>query len=397
MKILTISSVFPNRNLPFTGLFVYERMKHVAQKSSVWVVAPIPWSPFDGIIRKFKKKFRPARPGKESRGEMEIKYIPFLCLPGVFKFLDGYLYYKSIVKSVADLIKKNSIDIIDVHFAYPDGFAAMLLAKKLGVPFCVTLRGTELPHSRSFYRRWQMQWVFKKAAKIICVSRSLSEVALQLGASSEKVKVIPNGINPDIFYPRSRNRAKDRLGIAKNAKVILSVGGLVKRKGFQRVIQHLPQLRTKINNLLFLIVGGESMEGDYSDELHALVAELQLEDVVRFEGLQSPEKLPDYYAASDLFVLATANEGWPNVLVESLACGTPVVATDVGGVKEIIAHDFLGKIVPFDDKGALYEAINYSLNKKWDREKIVTYGQNRSWNNVADEVLTTFEDVLNSR
>lgn len=396
MRILTISSVFPNKNLPFTGLFVYERMKHVASKSHVMVVAPVPWSPFDNIIRLFRKEFRPALAGMEIRRGVEVTHIRFFCLPGIFKFLDGYLYYQSIVKPVAELIKKNNIGLIDVHFAYPDGFAAMLVAKKIGIPFCVTLRGTELPYSRSFYRRWQMQWVFKKSAKIICVSRSLAEVALKLGADAEKLKVIPNGINTDIFYPRSRSRARDRLGIEKNATVILSVGGLVKRKGFQRVIQHLPRLRVEIDNLQFLIVGGGSVEGDYSDELHALVKELQLEDVVRFEGLQPPEKLPDYYGASDLFVLATANEGWPNVLVESLACGTPVVATDVGGVKEIITHDYLGKTVPFGDKEDLYLAINHSLHKKWDREKIAVYGQNRSWNNVADEVLATFEGVLNS-
>lgn len=394
MKILTISSVFPNKNLPFTGLFVYERMKHVAEKSQVLVVAPVPWSPFDGIIRRFKKKFRPARPGKEIRGGLEVRYIRFFCLPGIFKFLDGYLYYLSIVKPVAGLIKKNNIDLIDVHFAYPDGFAAMLLAKKMGLPFCVTLRGTELPYSKSFYRSWQMRWVFKQAAKNISVSRSLSRVALQLGASPEKIKIIPNGINTDIFYPRSRSRARELLGIEKNATIILSVGGLVKRKGFHRIIRHLPQLRNGIDNLQFLLVGGGSVEGDYSSELQALVKELQLEGVVRFEGLQPPESLPDYYAASDLFVLATANEGWPNVIVESLACGIPVVATNVGGIKEIMAHDYLGYTVPFGDAQALYAMMKKALEQQWDHEKITAFARRRSWTHVADEVLATFTQVL---
>lgn len=393
MKILTISSVFPNKNLPFTGLFVYERMKHVAAKTHVMVVAPVPWSPFDSIIRRFKKTFRPARAGKEIRGGLEVRYIRFFCLPGIFKFLDGYMYYKSIAKQVAGLIEKNNIDLIDVHFAYPDGFAAMLLAKKLGLPFCVTLRGTELPYSKSFYRRWQMRWVFKKSAKIISVSQSLSRLAVQTGASPEKIKIIPNGINTNIFYPRSRSRARELLCIERNATVILSVGGLVKRKGFHRIIRHLPQLQNSVNPILFLIVGGGSVEGDYSKELQAQVQDYHLESVVRFEGQQPPEKLPWYYSAADLFVLATANEGWPNVIVESLACGAPVVATDVGGVKEIITHDYLGFTVPFGDSVALYCAMEKGLKKKWDRDRITAYGQNRSWGNVADEVLAVFKEI----
>ena len=397
MKILTLSSVFPNQALPFYGLFVYERMKHVAKKSDVFVVSPIPWSPFDSFIRFFKKKFRPARKGIETRDQLEMMYIRFLCLPGIFKFLDGYLYYRSILNPVGKLIKKNGIDIIDAHFAYPDGFAAMLLAKKSGLPFSVTLRGTEVPYSTSFYRRWQMRWGFKKADKIICVSQSLSEIASELGAEPAKLKIIPNGINTDIFYPRNRSKARTRLGIQGDTKIILSVGGLVKRKGFHRVIPHLKKMKMDFKDILFIIVGGESVEGNYSGELRALVNELGLEDVVRFEGLQPPEKLPYYYAAADIFVLATANEGWPNVIVESLACGTPVVATDVGGVKEIITHDDLGYTVPFDDPEALYAKMKKALGQSWDHEKISSYACRRSWNNVADEVLTMFKEILREK
>ncbi len=330
----------------------------------------------------------------EVRGNLEIRYIRFFCLPGILKFLDGYLYYLSIFNPVKNLVKKNKIDIIDVHFAYPDGFAVMLLADKLGLPFCVTLRGTEVPYEKSFYRRWQMRWVFKKADKIICVSQSLAKVALKLDAEPAKLKIIPNGINTDVFYPRNRSQARAQLGIAEDAIVILSVGGLVKRKGFHRVIRHLLKLRTDFKNIQFLIVGGGSVEGDNSDELHAMVKELKLEDSVQFEGLQPPEMLPYYYSASDLFVLATSNEGWPNVIVESLACGTPVVATDVGGVKEIIAHDYLGYTVPFDDRLALYNGMKMALAQDWDKKRIAQYAHNRSWSNVADEVLATFEEIL---
>lgn len=393
MKIITISSVFPSNNLPFTGLFVYERMKHAAQKAGVCVISPIAWSPFDGIVRRFKKNFRPVRQGIETRGGLEIRYVRFFCLPGIGKFLDGFFYYLGILNPVRKMVQKNRCDIIDVHFAYPDGFGAMFAAGQLGIPFCVTLRGTEKPYSQSFYRRWQMQMVFKRAAKIISVSRSLAEIAINLGAAPQKVHVIPNGVDTNLFAPKNRDEARKVLDIPTEAIVILSVGGLVKRKGFHRIIQHLPQLQNSINRILFLIVGGGSLEGDYSKELQAQVQEYHLESVVRFEGQQTPEKLPWYYSAADLFVLATANEGWPNVIVESLACGTPVVATDVGGVKEIITHDYLGFTVPFGDSVALYCAMEKGLKKKWDRDRITAYGQNRSWENVADEVLAVFKEI----
>ena len=235
MKILTLSSVFPNSLTPLYGLFVYERTKHIARKESVKVISPRPWSPFDSIIRLFKKKFRLANFGRQQSNELEINFCPFFCIPGLFKFLDGYLYYLSLIKPVGALKKRYPFDIIDAHFAYPDGVAACLLAKKFGVPFTVTLRGTEAPYSNSFYRKIQMKWVFQNAAKIISVSQSLSDLARQLGAPKNKLATIPNGINTDIFQPMGMETSRQQLGIKTHPKVLLSVGGLVKRKGFHRL------------------------------------------------------------------------------------------------------------------------------------------------------------------
>ena len=394
MKILTISSVFPSNRMPFYGLFVYERMRHVSRKTKVTVISPVPWSPFDRFVRVFRKNFRHGRKGFETRGGMAVRYVPFFCLPGIFKFLDGFFYYLGINKTIHSFFTKDKPDIIDVHFAYPDGFGVMMAAGGISIPFCVTLRGTEMPYSRSVYRKWQMKMVFKRAAKIISVSRSLAKIAIDLGAEPEKVKVIPNGVDTNIFAPKNKDEARKILDIPKNAHVILSVGALVKRKGFHRIIKHLPQLQKAFSSLIFLVVGGESVEGDYSKELKALVKDHRLESVVRFEGQQSPEKLPWYYSAADLFVLATANEGWPNVIVESLACGTPVVATDVGGIKEMMPHDYLGYTVQFCDPQALYTTMKKALTQPWDHEKITAHAHQRSWNNVADEVLATFTQVI---
>ena len=394
MRILTISSVFPSASRPHYGLFVYERTKHVAQKENVRVIAPFPWSPVDSFIRRFKRNFRGGKFKISKVNGIETRQIPFFSFPGFFKFFDGYLYYLSLIRPVSKLRKKYPFDIIDAHFAYPDGVAACLLAKKFNVPFTVTLRGTEVPYSRSYFRATQMSWVFQNAAKIITVSQSLSDLAGRMGAANSKLKTIPNGIDTNRFYRRDKELSRHQLGIDSKTKVLLSVGGLVKRKGFHHVIKLLPELLTMYENVLYLIVGGESVEGDFSNELRALVKSLKLERNVRFEGAKPPDSLPLYYSASDLSVLASSNEGWPNVVVESLACGTPVVATEVGGIKEIIVDDNLGFTVPAEQPETLSKTIATAIDRVWDHKRIESYAHGRSWNNVADEVLNVFNDIV---
>ena len=398
MRILTITSVFPNDSQPFSGLFIRERMKHVANKERVHVVAPVPVSPFDSVVRKLKPGFRPASPAFAIKDSpLTVDHPPFLCFPGLFKQFDGLLYFLSLYSFLRKIKRSFDFQIIDSHFAYPDGVAAYLLSKAFRVPFTVTLRGTEVSHSKISSHRWQIKRLLNRASRIICVSKSLGLLARQLSTEERKIDVIPNGVDSKHFRALDKALTRSHLKIDKDAKVLLTVGGLVERKGFHRVIEILPKIMESNKKIVYLVVGGASVEGDFSVRLREMVREKRLADVVRFEGPVLPENLATYYSAADLFVLPTSNEGWANVFLESLACGTPVVTTDVGGNREVIVDSDLGTIVPFGDAAALEAAVTDGLKKPWNHKKLIDYARQRTWDKVAEEVVSVFETIVETQ
>jgi len=193
------------------------------------------------------------------------------------------------------------------------------------------------------------------------------------------VHVVGNGVDLAKFRRLPREEARRRLGLAADAPVLVSVGGLVERKGFHRVIDLLPALRQRFPGLRYLVVGGPSPEGDLSAQLREQVARLGLQGTVVFTGPLAPSALCVPLSAADVFVLSTSNEGWANVFLEAMACGLPVVTTDVGGNREVVCEPFLGRVVPFGDSQALREAISEAMTEPWDSERIVAYAKANDW------------------
>jgi glycosyltransferase involved in cell wall biosynthesis len=231
------------------------------------------------------------------------------------------------------------------------------------------------------------------AAHVIGVSDSLRQLAVSLGVPEERTSVVGNGVDLDVFRPVDRVAARRQLGLPETAKVLVTVGGLVERKGFHRVIACLPELLGRYTDLHYLVVGGPCPEGDMSGALRQQVAGLGLTERVHFLGALPPAELNRPLSAADVFVLATRNEGWANVILEAMACGLPVVATDVGGTREVIASDHLGCIVPFDNYRALRDAIAGALDRAWDREAIVAYARSNSWDTRVSALLEIFSRV----
>ncbi|SMC26300.1 Glycosyltransferase involved in cell wall bisynthesis [Desulfacinum hydrothermale DSM 13146] len=395
MKILTLSSVYPNPAQPTLGLFVRERMQRVADEGQeVTVVAPVPYFPADPLIRSVKRGYRPAVPGRLRPSNGAVLHPPFLCPPGVLKSLDGWLYALSLLPVLQRVHGRSPFQLIDAHFTYPDGVAASLLARRFGVPFTVTLRGTEVPHARERLKRVQMKRVFRRAAALMAVSGSLARLAVELGAPPQRVHVIPNGVDTGRFRPLPQEEARRGLDLPVQGPVLLTVGALVRRKGIHRVLDVLPRLCRRYPDLVYVVVGGGSVEGDMSRELHRMIGERNLGQHVRMEGPRPPDMLPAYYSAADLFVLPTTNEGWANVLVESLACGTPVVTTHVGGNREVVCRDALGIVLETLDREALEEAICSGLERSWDREAVAAHAASRDWSRVACEVIRVFQKVV---
>ena len=291
------------------------------------------------------------------------------------------------------LKKQFGFNLIDAHFTYPDGYAATLLGGWLKLPVTITLRGTEAPLLKT-NRRGLLLKALQNATKIFSVSNALKQLVVSAGAEAAKIQVVGNGIDIKKFYPIDKLTARWQFNIAEDAKVLISVGGLVDRKGFHRVLEIMPQLLAKYPDLIYLIVGGASPEGDIRVRLEQQVAELGISEHVRFLGSMAAKDLHQPLSAADVFVLATANEGWANVFLEAMACGLPVISTDVGGNREVVCADHLGAIVPFGQPQALFQALDTALLQNWDRAAIIKYATDNSWDTRTVVLLAEFSKLV---
>lgn len=395
-KLLVFSSLFPSEAQPTAGLFIRERMFRVGKHLPVMVVSPKPWFPLQGLIRLFRPHFRPPVARIEEQQNIEVFQPRFLSIPGLAKSLDGTFMALSLYWTLKQLRKRYDFDVIDAHFAYPDGYAAVKLGCWLKVPVTITLRGTEVRHAKDDKLQPLLAEALQGADQIFTVSDSLRRIALQQGTSPEKAMVVANGVDAEKFYPVAPQAARQQFGIPEDARVLITVGGLVERKGFHRVIEVLPELRERHSNLHYLIVGGASAEGDWGERLRRQVTDLGLQDCVHFLGTMPPEALNAPLSAADVFVLSTRNEGWANVLLEAMACGLPVVASDVGGNAEVVPEARLGTIVPFDDREALTQALDHALSEQWDKDGIITYARDNGWDKRVSLLVERFTQLASS-
>lgn len=394
-RLIVFSSLFPNAAQPTAGLFIRERMFRVGKQLPLVVVSPKPWFPGQALIRLFRPHYRPMPAKMENQAGFEVHFPRFLAIPGLFRGLDSLFMALGSYFTLRRL-KARGHNLIDAHFAYPDGHAALKLGRWLGLPVTVTLRGTEMPQSRNPALAPKLREVFRDADKVITVSDSLRRLALSLGLEEKRGQVVGNGVDAHRFTPVPRDEARARYGLPESAKVLITVGGLVERKGFHRVIACLPDLLKTHPDLHYLVVGGPCPEGDMGQALKDQAAALGLTDRVHFLGPIPPDELKWPLSAADVFVLSTRNEGWANVILEAMACGLPVVATDVGGNSEVVCRPELGEIVPFDHQEALTRALDEALGKTWNPETLRVYAEENSWDNRVERLSGIFDQTLKS-
>ncbi len=380
-RIVVFSTVFPNAAQPHHGIFVRERMRGLPPDVEVKVVAPTPWFPF---VAELRPGFRPWVPKEENQGGVQVLHPRFLSVPGILKCLDGLLLFLSTLPAMRRLRREFRFDAIDAHFIYPEGLAAVLHGLFFRVPVLITLRGMLPLLTRYHLRRPQLRFALRRAARLIAVSESLKESAVGQGIAPEKVRVIENGIDPELFRPMDRREARVSLGLPESAPVVVSVGTLAPRKGFHLVIEAMRQLADRFPRLHFAIVGGDGAEGAMESELRQLAERLGVAERVIFAGPRSRRQLAAWYSAADVFVLASAHEGCPNVVLEALACGTPAVATPVGGVPQILDSPEIGVLVE-REVPAIAAGLAEALSRTWDRERIVARIAPRTWRAVGGE------------
>jgi len=374
-------------------VFIRERMFRVARELPMVVVVPVPWFPLQGLLRYIRPHFRPAAPRYEQQDGIDVYFPRYLCFPGILKRLDGILMALGSYLTVRKLRRERNIELVDSHFAYPDGYAAVRLGKWFQLPVTITLRGTELRMSRSPSLRRRMLQALDGASRIFSVADSLKQLVGQCGADTGKILVVGNGVDVNKFAAVPRDEARQMLCLKETDKVLISVGGLVPRKGYHRVIEILPDLVKEFPSLKYLIVGGASAEGDYSHVLREQVSSLGLEEHVMFLGPKPSEELKFPLSAADVFVLATENEGWANVFLEAMACGLPIVTTRVGGNAEVVANENLGSLVDFGDAAQLRDAVREALMANWGKDDIIEYARCNSWDGRVDTLVANFRQL----
>lgn len=391
-SVVSLTTLYPDEVEPLAGLFIRERLTRLACRRPLTVLAAVPWFPGQSLLRLWRRGFRLAGPILQHERNPPLFRPRFISVPGLLKRFDSFWMALCLLPWVLWLRRAGRADVIDAHFAYPEGDAARLLSQWTGVPYAVTLRGTEARHAGVPWIRRRLALTFRRAHLVIAVSDSLLELAREICPAVVSDAMIGNGVDMGVFRrcDDQRERAREALGISKSALVLITVGGLVPRKGFHRVIQVLPEIRQKLGDVHYLIVGGRSAEGDYSADLRRQVEDLSLQRCVHILGPRPPGELASLLSASNLFVLATSNEGWANVLLEAMACGVPVVATDRGGNAQVVCSDTLGMIVPFDDPDALRDALESALLRDWDKDAIVAYARHHDWESRIDQLDSAF-------
>jgi teichuronic acid biosynthesis glycosyltransferase TuaC len=388
LRLLTFSTLYPNNARPNHGVFVENRLRHLMASGEAVsdVVAPVPWFPSDAAwFGDWAVNARVA--AQESRHGLTIHHPRFPVIPRVGMTLAPRLLYRAMVPVIGRLIAEGpGFDAIDAHYVYPDGVAAVWLGQRFGLPVVVTARGTDVSLIPQYARpRKLIQEAIAGAAAMIAVSTALKEALVEIGAPDAKVTVLRNGVDTVLFRPPD-DRAAARAALGVTRKLLISVGLLIERKGHHRTIEAMALLP----EFDLVIVG----EGPELGRLQALVARLGLGDRVRLLGARPHAALPGLYGAADASVLSSSREGWANVLLESMACGTPVVASPIWGNPEVVRSPPAGVIMRENSVEGVVEGVRSLFATLPSREATRAYAEPFSWDETTAGQLALFRRVV---
>ncbi len=404
LRVLLFSTLYPSSARPLHGIFVETRLRELLrhgqeQHSPVQtrVVAPVPWYP--------KVRSRDGSPGKyaamantplrETRNGIDVRHPRFFTVPKIGMYTAPLMLALGARQALSDIQREGfDFDVIDAHYYYPDGVAAALLATWFGKPLVVTARGSDvnLIPNHTLPRKF-IQWAAQRAQASIGVSAALVERMRQLQLDTTRLHVMRNGVDATRFVPLPAEQMRAELGIS-GAPVVLTVGNLHEHKGqtlvlqaFSKLVKQQPQAWSKAT---LLIVG----EGPDRAPLQQSISDLGLGAQVHLVGTVPNAELARWYSAADVLVLASSREGWPNVLLEAMACGTPVVASAVGGIPEVLASRNVGRLVAQRSAEGFATAIQEVLDAQLNRAEVRRYAEGFGWDRTSAQQLALFNNLV---
>jgi teichuronic acid biosynthesis glycosyltransferase TuaC len=373
LRLLTFSTLYPNPAQPHHGVFVENRLRHLVAGGEVTssVLAPVPWFPFrypDVVLF-------------EQRHGITVRHPRYAAPPGLGMYTGPAALLAAARRALAPMLEAGLVfDAIDAHYLYPDGVAAVRLGQELGLPVVITARGSDTSQlPRHILPRRLIRDAIRRAAALIAVSAGLKEGLVALGAPPDKVTVLRNGVDLEAFRPPSD-------GVPNATPSLLSVGHLIPRKGHDLVIRALALLPGH-----HLVVGGD---GPQREALRALAQRLGVAGRVRFAGPRPHAELRHFYGSADVLVLASAREGWANVLLEAMACGTPVVASPAWGSREAVSSPEAGIVLDETTPEAIAAAVRRLLAAPPSRAAVRAHAERFSWDETTQGQLELFRKVL---
>jgi glycosyltransferase involved in cell wall biosynthesis len=384
MKILTFSTLFPNSEKPGHGIFVETRLRHLVASGDVEarVVAPVPWFPSTnprfGNYARFAKA-----PRHEVRHGIDVSHPRYLVVPKIGMNLAPALLAQAAKPSIARMIDEGyDFDLIDAHYFYPDGVAAAMLGRYFNKPLVITARGSDITLFPQYpLPRRMITWAARRADAIITVCNALRDEVVALGIDAHRVVSLRNGVDLELFRPIERT--------PNDMFTLLAVGHLVPVKAQDLIIGALPLLPG-----VRLVLAGD---GPDRAKLETLARELKVSERVTFLGAVPQAQLRSHYGAADALVLSSSREGWANVLLEAMACGTPVVASRVYGTPEVVAAPEAGVLMRERSYQGVADAVNALRAHYPERAATRRYAERFSWDDTTSGQIRLFDKVLARR
>ncbi len=388
MRILVLTTLYPNAIKPSHGVFVENRLRAITRTHKgcdIRVIAPVPWFPLSGKIFGAYGDYAKV-PLREWRYGFEIRHPRFYIPPKMAMNFAPKALEKCFARAIEDVLAEGwDFDLIDAHYFYPDGAAAIKIGERFNKPVVITARGTDINLLPKFPRQRKMiVETANKAHASITVCEALRKEMIKLGLKGDNIHTLRNGVDLAQFRPLDRERLRKALNL--KGPVIASVGHLIKRKGHDLVLRALADL-PEAN----LLIAGDGPE---RRALENLARALKIENRVQFLGRIHPRQMPEIYNMADILALGSDREGWPNVLLEAMACGTPCIAFDIWGCAEVIGDAAAGLIVKTRTAEALREGLELLLAKLPPRSATRHWAENFSWDATAKGIVRLWQNIL---
>jgi len=368
MKLAMISKLFPNATHPLVGQFNLQLANALSRQTALEVIAPVPGLPGCGAV-----------PERTDRNGFGVRQPRFFAVPLLNRAIAGHSLARCLRRLPLDA------DALLATFAWPDGYAAV----QLGIPTVVKIGGSDIDLlPRSGLRRAQTIIALQRCRHAYVVASHLRDKIANLGVAKEKVAVIHNGIDPAVFHPRDQREARHALGLPQTGEIILYVGWIESDKG----VEYLLRAHAALKSQSLLVLIGNSDDPGFRRQMETLVRSLGTAARCQLIQAQPHAQIATWLSAADIFAFPSLHEGCPNVVLEALACGLPMVATNVGGIPEITPHAPWCELVPPRDAPALTFGLQRLLATSWPRQQIAQSSQ-RTWDDVARDVLQVIQSV----